>query len=452
MSRCAASAATENIALCTSALRMRTGMVNTVPAMVCCEADMTLTVVGRVAMTEAIAVPDVDLTDGTFYASGGARAAYRWMRTNQPVFRDRNGLAAASTYQAIIDAERNPELFSNTGGIRPDQDALPMMIDMDDPPHLLRRKLVNAGFTRKQVKDKERSIAELCDTLIDAVCERGECDFVRDLAAPLPMAVIGDMLGVRPEQRDMFLKWSDDLVAFLSSHVSQEDFQVTMDAFAAYNEFTRATIAARRQEPTEDLVSVLVSSEVDGERLSDDELVMETLLILIGGDETTRHTLSGGTEQLLRNRDQWEMLQRDPDQLLPSAIEEMLRWTSPVKNMCRTLTADTEFHGTQLYKGEKMMLLFESANFDEAEFDEPERFDITRNPNSHLAFGFGTHFCLGNQLARLELTLMTRRIVERLPDLRLASDDRLPLRPANFVSGLESMPVVFTPTAPRRRS
>lgn len=246
----------------------------------------------------------------------------------------------------------------------------------------------------------------------------------------------------------MFLKWSDDLVTFLSSHVSEDDFQVTMDAFAAYNEFTRATIAARREEPTDDLVSVLVSSEVDGERLTDDELVMETLLILIGGDETTRHTLSGGTEQLLRNRDQWELLQRDPS-LLPGAIEEMLRWTAPVKNMCRILTADTEFHGTALHKDEKIMLLFESANFDEAVFDQPDKFDIRRNPNSHLAFGFGTHFCLGNQLARLELSLMTGRVLKRLPDLRLASDDAaLPLRPANFVSGLESMPVVFTPTAP----
>jgi len=274
---------------------------------------------------------------------------------------------------------------------------------------------------------------------------------VRDLAAPLPMAVIGDMLGVRPEQRDMFLKWSDDLVTFLSSHVSEEDFQVTMDAFAAYNDFTRATIAARREEPTDDLVSVLVSSEVDGERLTDDELVMETLLILIGGDETTRHTLSGGTEQLLRNRDQCELLQRDPS-LLPGAIEEMLRCTAPVKNMCRILTADTEFHGTALHQGEKMMLLFESANFDEAVFDQPESFNIQRNPNSHLAFGFGTHFCLGNQLARLELSLMTGRVLQRLPDLRLADDSALPLRPANFVSGLESMPVVFTPTAPLRRT
>ena len=390
--------------------------------------------------------PDVDLTDGNFFA-GDSHAAYAWMRAHEPVFRDRNGLAAAATYAAVIEAERQPELFSNAGGIRPDHPPLPMMIDMDDPAHLLRRKLVNAGFTRKRVKDKEESIEALCDTLIDAVCERGECDFVRDLAAPLPMAAIGDMLGVRPEQREMFLKWSDDLVAFLSSHVSQDDFQVTMDAFAAYNEFTRDTIARRREQPTDDLVSVLIHSEVDGERLTDDEIVMETLLILIGGDETTRHTLSGGTEQLLRHPDQHERLVDDLG-LLPNAVEEMLRWTSPVKNMCRMLTADTEFHGTQLKQAEKVMLLFESANFDEKVFSDPEAFFIDRYPNNHVAFGFGTHFCLGNQLARLELTLMQGRLLKRLPDLRLVSDVPLPLRPANFVSGLESMPVEFSPSAP----
>lgn len=392
-------------------------------------------------------IPDVDLADGNFYANGEAHAAYRWMRENQPVFRDRNGLAAAASYAAVVEAERQPELFSNAGGIRPGVDALPHMIDMDDPEHLLRRKLVNAGFTRKRVRDKEKSIAALVDTLIDAVCERGECDFVRELAAPLPMAVIGDMLGVRPEQREMFLKWSDDLVVALSSTVAEANWQAAMDAYAAYTAFTLDTITARRKEPTEDLTSVLVHAEVDGEQLTDEQIVAETLLILIGGDETTRHTLSGGTEQLLRNRDQWDLVQRDPG-LLPSAVEEMLRWTSPVKNMCRTLTADTEFHGTQLHKGEKMMLLFESANFDESVFGDPENFRIERNPNSHLAFGFGSHFCLGNQLARLELALMTRRVLQRLPDLRLADDSALPLRPANFVSGLESMPVVFTPVAP----
>jgi cytochrome P450 family 142 subfamily A polypeptide 1 len=134
--------------------------------------------------------------------------------------------------------------------------------------------------------------------------------------------------------------------------------------------------------------------------------------------------------------------------LLPNAIEEMLRWTAPVKNMARTMTADVEFHGTKLREGEKMILLFESANFDEEMFEEPEKFDITRYPNNHLAFGFGTHFCLGNQLARLELSIMQSRLLQRLPDMQLTSDAALPLRPANFVSGLEKMPVRFSPTKP----
>ena len=381
--------------------------------------------------------PDVDLTAGTFYADGGAREAYRWMRANEPVFRDRNGLAAASSYQAVLDAERNPELFSSTGGIRPDNPAMPYMIDMDDPSHLLRRKLVNAGFTRKRVMDKAPGIDTLCDTLIDAICERGECDFVRDLAAPLPMAVIGDMLGVLPEERAMFLKWSDDLVSFLSSTAAEADFQISMDAFAAYSEYMMGMITARKAEPTDDLVSILVHSEVEGSHLEDHQIVTEVLLLLIGGDETTRHTLSGGTRQLLLHPDQHRRLVSDHT-LLPNAIEEMLRWTSPVKNMARTVTADVEFHGTQLHQGEKIILLFESANFDEKVFEDPESFDIERTPNNHLAFGFGTHFCLGNQLARLELSIMQSRLLERLPDMRLA----------NFVSGLEEMPVVFTPSAP----
>ena len=390
--------------------------------------------------------PDVDLTDGAFYA-GDSRSVYKWMRDNEPVFRDRNGLAAAASYQAVIDAERQPELFSNAGGIRPDQDAPPMMIAMDDPGHLLRRKLVNAGFTRKRVKDREPSIGALCDALIDGVCERGECDFVWDIAAPLPMAVIGDMLGVLPAEREMFLKWSDDMVSFLSSTTAQEDFQVSMDAFAAYTEYMTRMIADRHEEPTDDLVSVLVHAEVDGEKLADHEIVTEVLLLLIGGDETTRHTLSGGTAQLLRHPDQHARLVNDVD-LLPNAIEEMLRWTAPVKNMARTMTADTEFHGVQLKQGEKIILLFESANFDEQVFGDPENFRIDRNPNNHMAFGFGTHFCLGNQLARLELSMMQTRLLRRLPDMELASGDALPLRPANFVSGLERMPVRFTPTAP----
>jgi cytochrome P450 family 142 subfamily A polypeptide 1 len=253
------------------------------------------------------------------------------------------------------------------------------------------------------------------------------------------------MLGVLPDEREMFLKWSDEMMVGLSSTVSEADMQATMDAFVAYNDYTRSKIEERRAEPTDDLISVLVHSEVDGERLTDDDILQESLLILVGGDETTRHTISGGTEQLIRNRHQWDLLQNRPD-LIPGAVEEMLRWTSPLKNMCRTLTADIEFHGTQLRQGEKMMLMFESANFDEAVFGDPDTFNTQREPNSHLTFGFGTHFCLGNQLARIELVNMTSRVLQRLPDLQLADGAELPLRPANFVSGLESMPVKFSPT------
>ena len=202
------------------------------------------------------------------------------------------------------------------------------------------------------------------------------------------------MLGVRPEEREMFLKWSDDLLVALSSTAAEEDMQITMNAFAAYSEYMMGMISARKEQPTDDLVSVLVHAEVEGSRLEDHQIVTEVLLLLIGGDETTRHTLSGGTRQLLQHPDQHRRLVNDLE-LLPNAIEEMLRWTAPVKNMARTITADNEFHGTQLHQGEKIILLFESANFDEKVFEDPESFDIERYPNNHLAFGFGTHFCLG---------------------------------------------------------
>ncbi|TSD95677.1 cytochrome P450 [Skermania sp. ID1734] len=396
--------------------------------------------------------PDFDLLDGRFSAGehGDPRLAYAWMRRHAPVCRDvPNAIAAAASYDAIMAAERDPDLFSNAGGIRPETGPLPQMIDMDDPAHLQRRKLVNKGFTRRRVEAQIPQIEAIIDQLIDAVCEKGECDFVTDLAAPLPMAVIGDMLGVRPREREMFLNWSDDLVKALGSNVSNDQLMASMRAYAAFGEFTMRTIAQRRQQPTDDLTSVLVHAEVDGERLSDDEIVGETLLILVGGDETTRHVLSGGMEQLLIHTDQRDRLVERPDGIR-CAVEEMLRWVTPIKNMCRTLTRDTTFYGVDLRAGEKMLLLFESANFDEVHFDNPDAFDSRRDPNPHLAFGFGTHFCLGNQLARIEARLMFERLLARLPDMERATTGPLPRRPANFISGLESMPVRFTPTAASR--
>jgi cholest-4-en-3-one 26-monooxygenase len=178
----------------------------------------------------------------------------------------------------------------------------------------------------------------------------------------------------------------------------------------------------------------------------------ESLLILVGGDETTRHVISGGMEQLLLHPQQRKLLVDDPAKITV-AVEEMLRWVTPIKNMCRIVTHDTEFMGVQLAAGQKCMLLFESANFDEERFDDPDRFDVEREPNEHLAFGFGTHFCLGQALARLELKVMFEQILTRLPDLELAADPaRLPRRRANFISGLEQMPVTFSPSRPLARA
>ena len=390
--------------------------------------------------------PDIDLLAGEFYADDPHRH-WTWMRENAPVYHDaKNDVWALTRYADVLAASKDTTSFSNArNGNRPHGMPLPMMIHMDDPAHLQRRKLVNRGFTPRRVRDNEIEVRQICDGIIDRICERGECDFVWDIAAPLPLILIGNMLGFEQSSYDDLLRWSDDMLKGTTSNNPSAALKAR-DAGIAFREYQMAVIADRRSNGLgDDLVSVLMQAEVDGQGLDDESLVMETLLILIGGDETTRHTLSGGTEQLLRHQDQWEALVKDPE-LLPGAIEEMLRWTSPVKNMCRTLVADTTFHGTDMREGEKVMLMFESANFDEAQFGDPENFRIDRNPNSHLAFGFGTHFCLGNQLARLELKIMMTKVLTRLPDLRLADENMLPLRPANFVSGLESMPVVFTPT------
>jgi cytochrome P450 family 142 subfamily A polypeptide 1 len=196
-------------------------------------------------------------------------------------------------------------------------------------------------------------------------------------------------------------------------------------------------------------MSVLVGAEVDGDRLDDDEIVMESLLILIGGDETTRHVITGGAYQLLADRSRWEALRQDPGSL-PVAVEEMLRWVSPIKNMARTATADVELGGRRIGAGEKLLLLYPSANRDEVVFPEASTFDIRRSPNEHVAFGFGTHFCLGASLARLELRVVFEQLLSRLPDLALVDGREPAHRPANFVSGYESMPVTFTPVAPHR--
>jgi len=386
----------------------------------------------------------IDLIDGAFYGQN-PYPAFAWLRANDPVHLDEaSGIWGITKHRDIKDISKDPESFSNAGGIRPDVGPLPMMIDMDAPEHVERRRLVSNGFTPRRVRDMEDEIRRICDAIIDDVAADGRADFVADIAAQLPLIVIGNMLGVRREDRSDLLRWSDDLLKAQGSD-DPALIEKMLTAFTEYTAYMHGVIDERRATGNdEDLVGILVHAGEDGEGLDDDSLIHETLLIVIGGDETTRHVLSGGVEALLRSPEQFDALKADPAKMT-KAVEEMLRWVTPIKNMARTATRDVEIRGRTIPEGDKLLLLYPSANRDEDVFDDPDSFDIGRTPNDHLAFGFGAHFCLGNQLARMELRVMVERILERLPDIALASDDPLEHRNANFVSGIESMPVRFSP-------
>lgn len=403
--------------------------------------------------------PEVDLLDGRWYATE-PHETWTWMRQNAPVYYDqKNDVWAVMRYEDILNIEKDPKTWSNWRSPRPHGNPLPMMISMDDPEHLRRRMLVNRGFTPQRVRDKEPEIRQICDEIIDRVCEQGSCDFVWDIAAPLPLILIGDMLGFPRESYDDLLRWSDDMIrgTTATDQVAQEK---AMIAGIEFREYQLGVIADRRaresqkDEPSKDLISILCQAAQNGEKLDDESLIQETLLILIGGDETTRHVITGGMLALLEHPEEREKLMANRsgsgdlggNEYVTRAIEELLRWVTPIKNMSRTAMATVELRGQTIQEGDQVMLMYPSANRDEEIYEDPFKFDIERDSN-HLAFGFGTHFCLGASLARLELKVMFEQLMERLPDIELAKGAELPFRASNFIVGPESMPVTFTPTA-----
>jgi cytochrome P450 family 142 subfamily A polypeptide 1 len=389
----------------------------------------------------------LNLLDGGWYADD-PHAVWSWMRREAPVYHDPVAdVWGIALHEDVLAIEKDPRRFSSRRAPRPHGHALPMMISMDDPDHQRRRSLVNRGFTPRRVAEMEPMVSRLFEAILDRVCERGTCDFVWDVAAPLPLMVIAELLGFAEDDLDDLLRWSDDMLRATTLDPSPEVAQAGLEAMLGFREFQLDVIARRRSSPGDDLVSVLCAAEVDGHRLDDESIVNETLLLLIGGDETTRHVISGGVLALLEHPDQMAALRDDPE-LLPVAVEELLRWVSPVKNMARTVVGDVVLRGQRLRDGDQVMLFYPSANRDEAVFDRADRFDVRRHPNPHLAFGFGPHYCLGASLARLELRVALRAVLDRLGDLEPAGDGALPHRRSNFVSGLESMPVRFTPTAP----
>jgi cytochrome P450 family 142 subfamily A polypeptide 1 len=381
--------------------------------------------------------PEIQLLAPEFYANPHER--FRWMRENAPVYwDDATGIWGLARYADIMEVSKNWEEFGSGQGSRPDSN-VPSMINFDPPQHILRRQIVSSGFTPRRVQEHEPFLRRIVNDLIDAVAERGECDFVREIATPLPMYMIGALMGLPESDHEQLLEWSD-LFATGGEEVAEE----VGPAVEAYAEYIRKVVDERRGGDAEDLVSLVVNTEVDGQKLTDVDLIMETMLILVGGDETTRHVISGGLEALLRNPEQLEVLRRDPT-LMKSAIEEMLRWVTPIQNMNRTAMRDVELGGQQIREGDRMLLLYPSANRDARVFEDPDEFRIDRSPNDHLAFGgYGRHHCLGAQLARLELRVLFEQLLVRLDEIELAEPKRaLQRRRGNFVLGLEAMPIRF---------
>jgi cytochrome P450 family 142 subfamily A polypeptide 1 len=393
--------------------------------------------------------PNVHIMDPKFYLD--PHPHFTWMRENAPVYWDETspdgGIWGVTLHEDIMLCSKTPEIFCSSESSRPERDSkIPSMINLDDPDHRRRRNLVNRGFTKQRVEAHEPKIRAICRELIDKVLPKGRCDFVSEIAAPLPMIMIGDLLGVEPEDRDRLLRWSDEILGGGAARKLPPHERRAHAAKIAleYIAYAQAVIADRRQRPRDDLMSILVHADIDGDRLSEQEIIQESLLILVGGDETTRHVITGGMLALIERPDERRRLAADPS-LIPTAVEELLRWVTPIQNMNRTATRDVELRGQKIREGDRLLLLYPSANRDARAFPDPFRLDVTRSPNHHVAFGVpGTHFCLGASLARLELRVMFEELLARLPELQLAVPaSELAYRPSNFIVGLEEMPVEF---------
>lgn len=387
----------------------------------------------------------LDLLDPFLYA-GDTRPVYRWLRENAPVYRDANGIWGVSRHRDVMDIERNTGLYSSARGSRPFIEMTDSMINKDDPLHSRQRKLVSSRFTPAAVRRHEERVRSIVTGLIDSVAPTGRAEVVRDLAAPLPAMVIAEMIGYG---RDMWerLKWWSEATMAAAGYLATDDRRPT-ESDAAQQDFAAETIELMRKraaEPADDLISVWLTSTVDGEPLAPLEIINEAILLVDGGAETTRSAIGQTVVALCRRPDQRDLLVGEPELLRRSAVEEFIRWSTPISNMRRTVTADHELHGRELRAGEQVLLMYGSANRDESVFDDPDDFDVTRSHNHHVAFGFGTHFCLGANLARLELRVLFEELLRRLPDIRLAPGPEPEFVPGHFTRTYREVHIEFTP-------
>jgi cytochrome P450 len=399
-------------------------------------------------MNKEPADPPADLNPANprLYSQGDPHALWRWLRANDPVRwqppTDLPGFWVLTRYDDQRAVCRDPATFSSAKGIllRPeelgsDAGGGRMMALTDPPRHRQLRAIVDEWFALRSVRAMEVEMQQVAAGLVARALERGSCDFVSEVAGRVPLYVICKIMGVPQEDWEHLFALTND--AFGSGEAVVQRL-AHLDILRYFEDLA----AAREKNPADDLVTILVTAEIDGEKLSPDELILDCDNLLVGGTENARIAAAGGMLAFLEHPGQWQAMAQDPS-LLPSAVEEVLRWTSTATHIMRVATRQTEIGGRRVAEGERVTLWIPSANRDEAVFDEPDRFDVSRKPNRHLALGIGEHFCLGNTLARAELRLLYGELLRQTARIELAGE---PVRLNSIViNGPEHLPVKLTP-------
>lgn len=361
------------------------------------------------------------------------------------------GFWAVTRHADVRAVNRDAETFSSArGGYLLEDHAeteLEMfrmqMIGMDAPEHTRNRRMINRGFTPRRIEAMDSHLRDLSREIVDGIVDKGEVDFVAEVAAELPLLVICELMGVPVEDRAKIFDWTNSLIGFDDPEL-QTSPEVGQQAMTDMYMYAHDLVAERRDDPRDDIVSTLVHNEVDGERLTEVEIDVFFLLLAVAGNETTRNATAQGMYALLTHPEQLAALEADRSLLEGTATEEILRWATPVIQFRRTAVRDTDIAGTPIAEGDKVVMYYSSANMDETVFDEPRRFDVHRSPNDHVAFGGGgPHYCLGHNLARMEIRIIFDELLARLTGFELAGEVKL-LR-SNFINGIKELPVSFRP-------
>jgi len=399
----------------------------------------------------------IDLTDLDLFVRGDMYEAFKVLREQAPVHWQQRqpgrGFWSLTRYEDVLAVYRDARNFSSALGVtlyfgkpEPERSGMRRMMIMTDPPrHAKVRQVISRRFTPRAVAPYEGRIRQIASEIVDSVIERGECDFVVDVAARLPTAAICEMMGIGREHWDLMFTNANQSVGRHDEEYSmgRTGRDTMLDAQAQAADFFLKEAEKRRRNPTDDLISDIVHGSVNGEALEPADIVANCWMLILGGQETTRNAISGAMLALVENPGERQKFCADPN--AQAAIEEFLRWTSPVTHMMRMAAADVRIRGQKIRAGDRLVLWNASANRDEAQFPDPDGFDVRRNPNEHLAFGYGEHFCLGANLARLEMRVMFQELIRRIPDIEMAGPvERLR---SNFVAGIKHMPVRFTPRA-----